>query len=479
MRIFRRKWLIRFGVTCLVLPVGLILILAVERQVTRWRGEAHLREAVAQLDAAEPGWRIADLNRTRDANFPPPERNAAVQALAALELVPESYTVWTNTQTGDRPPVNNHLLAEEDLELARLVHSESAEALAAIRKLRDLPRGGIPLAVPEDKALSYSLDRTQELRKAAALLVLDSTVLASDKRPAEALAACRAIVNVASGGVGDEPTLISQIVRMALTGIAVEAVEQTLAWNECPAGLPETQARLAAERAAPRLEAGYRGERGVLVRVLENVDDGTFETRVDSPLLGARGPDAWYLRKGNPESRALTIGLFNELIASAKLSDVERNAKVLALESGDRKGNKWWDLWAGTYVVRLLSPAYVKFNEVENRTRARLSCAVAGIACERFRVKTGRWPKSLAEIPGDILAEVPTDPFTGEPLRYATRDDGVTIYSVGQDGADDGGKTPPTRSAVPGPGTDLTFRLWNPVARRAAPVATKPADELE
>ena len=438
-----------------------------------------MREAVARLDAAEPGWRIADLNAGRDAKLPPPELNAATQALAALKLVPESFTAWADTLTVDRAPVTNYLPAGEDIELARLVHSESAEALAAIRKLRDLPAGGIPLVVPDDNALMAKLDKTQQLRKAAGLLTLDATVSAYDRHPAEALGMSRAIVNLASGGVGDEPTLISQLVRMAVTGLAVESVEQTLAWNECPAGLAETQARLAAERDAPRLANGYRGERGVFVRFLETVDDGTLRADPDGPPPGVRGPLAWYLRKGNPESRTRMIALFNELIASTELPDAERNAKALAIEAREKQRNRYWDLVSGTHLVGLLRPAHVKLNEAENRTRAYLGCAVAGGACERFRMKTGRWPKTLAEIPADLLARVPTDPFTGEPLRYAARADGVTVYSVGRDGADDGGTPPPTRSVVSSPGTDLTFRLWNPAARRAAPVATKPAGDQE
>mgnify|MGYP006294292369 FL=1 len=37
------------------------------------------------------------------------------------------------------------------------------------------------------------------------------------------------------------------------------------------------------------------------------------------------------------------------------------------------------------------------------------------------------------------LLRLPTDPFTGEPLKMARRDGRVALYSVGPDLSDDGG----------------------------------------
>lgn len=46
-----------------------------------------------------------------------------------------------------------------------------------------------------------------------------------------------------------------------------------------------------------------------------------------------------------------------------------------------------------------------------------------------------------AELP-EYLEEVPVDPFAGGPVRYVTRGDGFAVYSVGENGADDGGTEP-------------------------------------
>ena len=60
---------------------------------------------------------------------------------------------------------------------------------------------------------------------------------------------------------------------------------------------------------------------------------------------------------------------------------------------------------------------------------------------------------------------VPPDPFDGKPLRYKKREDGVTIYSVGRDSKDDGGKLQTKQGELIN--VDYGFRLSDPQRRRA------------
>ncbi len=65
---------------------------------------------------------------------------------------------------------------------------------------------------------------------------------------------------------------------------------------------------------------------------------------------------------------------------------------------------------------------------------------VVAIALERFRLRNGRLPGSLAELSPDFLTAVPLDGMDGKPLRYQLKPDGTfLLYSVGEDGRDDGG----------------------------------------
>ncbi|MFO0843285.1 MAG: hypothetical protein U0797_12960 [Gemmataceae bacterium] len=107
------------------------------------------------------------------------------------------------------------------------------------------------------------------------------------------------------------------------------------------------------------------------------------------------------------------------------------------------------------------------------RDRASMTCHYVALAVERFRLANRRWPDTLDELRPKVLKEVPPDPYTGEPLVYAAREDGVVIYSVGADLSDDGGKLELSGK----PGTDLGVRLYNPDRRGLEPLKMRTAVE--
>ncbi len=59
------------------------------------------------------------------------------------------------------------------------------------------------------------------------------------------------------------------------------------------------------------------------------------------------------------------------------------------------------------------------------------------LALGAHKQEHGRLAQSLAELVPDYLAEIPIDPFDGEPLRYAPSR--KIVYSVGTDMVDRGG----------------------------------------
>src|SRR5262249_39096223 len=83
--------------------------------------------------------------------------------------------------------------------------------------------------------------------------------------------------------------------------------------------------------------------------------------------------------------------------------------------------------------------------------RARLACAVTALAAERFRLahKDKRWPKTLDELCPAFLPAVPIDPYTGKPLLLGRHEEGIVIYSVGEDGRDDVGDVGPVSAGRP------------------------------
>jgi len=66
--------------------------------------------------------------------------------------------------------------------------------------------------------------------------------------------------------------------------------------------------------------------------------------------------------------------------------------------------------------------------------------ATEAIAClEAYRAEHGRYPESLAQLVPDYLPELPTDPWTGDPMPYRLAGDSYTLYAAGPNRRDDGG----------------------------------------
>jgi len=76
-----------------------------------------------------------------------------------------------------------------------------------------------------------------------------------------------------------------------------------------------------------------------------------------------------------------------------------------------------------------------------------LDLARVGIALERFRLTTSRYPETLAALEPDFLQRLPHDVLTGQPLKYQPNADGTfLLYSVGWNETDDGGTVELTNS---------------------------------
>lgn len=127
---------------------------------------------------------------------------------------------------------------------------------------------------------------------------------------------------------------------------------------------------------------------------------------------------------------------------------------------------------------KTLMPSLSRACQLHLHGGAELQTARVGLASERFRLSTGRWPETLDELVPDYIATIPEDPFDpGQPLRMARRDDRLIIYSLGPNGTDDGGdvRRDPRSSTDVG---DTGFILLDPASRNQPPVP-EPFQEQE
>jgi hypothetical protein len=88
-------------------------------------------------------------------------------------------------------------------------------------------------------------------------------------------------------------------------------------------------------------------------------------------------------------------------------------------------------------------------NAIRAETERQLT--VAALAVTRFQVRHGRFPSNLKELVPEFLAADPYDPMSGKVLGYRLKPDGsFVLYSVGEDGIDNGGDASPTAGKKPG-----------------------------
>jgi hypothetical protein len=65
---------------------------------------------------------------------------------------------------------------------------------------------------------------------------------------------------------------------------------------------------------------------------------------------------------------------------------------------------------------------------------------MTAIALKRHQLKNGNYPMDLNSLVPEFIPTVPLDPVDGQPLRYRPKADGTfLLYSVGENGVDDGG----------------------------------------
>ena len=87
-------------------------------------------------------------------------------------------------------------------------------------------------------------------------------------------------------------------------------------------------------------------------------------------------------------------------------------------------------------------PALVKVALTYDRAVAVDGVSQLAVALRLYRLKHGAYPDKLASLVPEVLGKLPTDPFSGKDYLYRRDGKGFVVYSIGDDGIDDGGMEP-------------------------------------
>lgn len=111
---------------------------------------------------------------------------------------------------------------------------------------------------------------------------------------------------------------------------------------------------------------------------------------------------------------------------------------ILDPQSGEREAKKLAEEIPRTALLtRLTYGSFVNLARKLHEVEASLDLALLGLNAEKFRIVSGHYPQSLADIPWE--GALPRDPFTDGDLHYQADGGDLLIYSVGPDLVDNHG----------------------------------------
>lgn len=512
-----RRW--RWVLSLLVLG-GLVLFVG-GLGISYVTSDRRLQAAIEETDRLDPGWRLSEIEASYD---PIPDDLNSARTIAAVKLkLPPRWPEWdhpTNMtrevlddpaeedlpppellplpaeqewpqngeemlpgEPGNPPGMSDPTvdfmafshslgdlspalrLSQEQADRIRVEITRAADAIQIARTIADQPRGRHVMKWSVDW-ISTLLTEVQETREVASLLGHDAVLRAHDGDREGALLSCRAILNTGNS-LGDNPTFIGQLVHIALRAIARGKIERVIAQGPVsPEALAALQARLAEEAEQPLLTIALRGERAGLDVFFQAIQRGDVKISQLSGLIGLAGSggnrggklidEVQMLRLPGAvaASRAAMLRQASELVEISKLPLDQQATRIEAVIAERDKQ---------PLLVREFLPTVDSMLKAVLRTVAEMRFTMTALAVERYRLKHGHWPVRLDHLVPEFLPAVPLDPYDGKPLRYGRRDEGVIVYSVGQDLSDNGGHFDRLK---PGQnGNDMGFRLWD-VERR-------------
>lgn len=298
------------------------------------------------------------------------------------------------------------------------------------------------------------------LRNASEWLLADTFNELREGDRAASLEDLEALVNL-SRVYRDEYRLINQMIRVAFAGRALSATWQALAapaWTD--ADLARLQNAWAEADLLPGLEKAFLGERAFGAELFSTAQRPAMARLSRSPGVISGNP----LNFGNALHDFVLFPVY--LATSVDRDELLRlqatHEAVLAIRSAD-SGVPWPQARQAVsqrlaylenasglasqlhYMLSAISvPNFSRALDRAITIEAQRRLTITALALERFRLKRAAYPPDLAALTPEYLRAVPVDPFSGAPLCYRLLPDGrFLLYSVGEDGRDNGGDATP------------------------------------
>ncbi len=160
-----------------------------------------------------------------------------------------------------------------------------------------------------------------------------------------------------------------------------------------------------------------------------NINDPAYIRKIKTKLEAAK-PD-------HSESRKVHDEIVGRLLASLR----EPYPKIVSEHEALTKAKLKGGLYDSPMVLRLMMPSYVEQIKVATRGTSLLAAAEAKVAIRRWQLTHQEKPTDLDAIMLDAgFPPTPMDPYSGKPVKLTEVDGTLIVYTIGEDGVDNGGK---------------------------------------
>lgn len=298
------------------------------------------------------------------------------------------------------------------------------------------------------EGINLLLPDIQQLRTLASALKVRFRIEVAEKRFDDAITTAKTMFAL-SRHLGEHPTLISELVGIAIANLAIGPLEEMLQQPGCPnlywalTDLPNPFISL---------RSGLQGERAMIEVVFPGFEDGRPMTEAELQKLVARldqtlkiairsdkDVKAWLQPRVKDEKH---VAAARQRLVESGVSEIEVKTfpalqvvlldEKRAFEIGRDEELKWWTFPYWQAEAHFSETAEARGREVKlfhelrpmvskvRKAQARLEQRIALLRhVEAIRLYAaehdGKLPASLT----DIAVPLPVDPFTGQPFRYS------------------------------------------------------------
>jgi|GEM_PF-2458317 len=300
------------------------------------------------------------------------------------------------------------------------------------------------------------------MRVGSRLLALDARIQVADKHFNEALVDVATMLQMANH-MRTEPYLVGVLVSIAIDEEAINTLEYVLASSDAE----EWDGRIKQIRIGQISDSvlkdplRYSDAMARAVKTEEGSGLWAFSSFDEAIAIVEGYPPIYCVLPAYSQLFLMPDDIKSYRRAMSKvqnygLTPYHQNVK-------ERKGNSLEEeIKNAGIITRTITPALYKCYEAAAKGDARRGLALLAVACERYKIARGEYPKSIDELTAEFLPIVPYDPFDGKPLKMVKTDGGLVLYSVGPDAVDQKGQELNKK----GDQGDITFCLGDAYAAR-------------